>query len=260
MKKAISFAIAAALGVGIIAGSASVSLADSTYVVKKGDCLWNIAKACLGAGEKYPEIVKVNPSIKNPNRIYPGQEIIIPDGAPAPVVNETPEEVIIDDGANGPAGPLEGIAGGPANEPPLTVSNPVKTYETLDAMNEAAGTILQHPGVMGVTDEKFAVIDDGQDKIAQYTFSINGVEYVLRNCPTSNKDISGIYVDGHTAFADRDIKNGIDYITAGGKRLARWARVEGQFILSAAEDAVTEEIFEAAAEEIEMDNAIQGEN
>lgn len=256
MKKAISFAIAAALGVGIIAGSASVSMADSTYVVKKGDCLWNIAKVHLGAGEKYPEIVKANPSIKNPNKIYPGQEIIIPGGAPAPapVVNETPaelpQEVILDEGSDK----------GPANEPPLTVSNPVKTYETLDAMNEAAGTILQHPGVMGVTDEKFAVIDDGKDKIAQYTFAINGVEYVLRNCPTSNKDISGVYVDGHTAFADREIQNGIDFITAGGKRLARWARVEGQFILSAAEDAVTEEIFEAAAEDIEMVNAIQGEN
>jgi len=51
-----------------------------TYVVKKGDCLWNIAKKYLGNGARYTEIYELNKDkIKNPNLIYPGQELILPD-------------------------------------------------------------------------------------------------------------------------------------------------------------------------------------
>ena len=42
------------------------------YTVKKGDCLWNIAKRELGDGTKYKEIARKN-GISDPNRIYPGQ-------------------------------------------------------------------------------------------------------------------------------------------------------------------------------------------
>lgn len=45
-----------------------------TYTVKKGDCLWNIAKKFLGNGAKYMTIFNLNKGIlKNPNLIYPGQ-------------------------------------------------------------------------------------------------------------------------------------------------------------------------------------------
>ena len=44
----------------------------ATYTVKKGDCLWNIAKKQLGDGTKYKEIAQKN-GISDPNRIYPGQ-------------------------------------------------------------------------------------------------------------------------------------------------------------------------------------------
>ena len=43
-----------------------------TYTVKKGDCLWNIAKKQMGDGTKYKEIAQKN-GISDPNRIYPGQ-------------------------------------------------------------------------------------------------------------------------------------------------------------------------------------------
>ena len=43
-----------------------------TYTVKKGDCLWNIAKRELGDGTKYKEIARKN-GINDPSRIYPGQ-------------------------------------------------------------------------------------------------------------------------------------------------------------------------------------------
>ena len=44
----------------------------TTYTVKKGDTLWNIAKKILGQGIKYKEIAAKN-NISNPNKIYPGQ-------------------------------------------------------------------------------------------------------------------------------------------------------------------------------------------
>lgn len=51
----------------------------STYTVKRGDCLWNIAKAHLGSGSRYTEIANLNKDIiKNPNLIYPGQVLKLP--------------------------------------------------------------------------------------------------------------------------------------------------------------------------------------
>lgn len=50
------------------------------YIVKKGDTLWAIAKKYYGNGNKYPKIFKANTDkIKNPNLIYPGQKLVIPD-------------------------------------------------------------------------------------------------------------------------------------------------------------------------------------
>ena len=51
----------------------------TTYTVKSGDCLWNIAKKYLGDGSRYTEIYNLNKDkIKNPNLIYPGQVLTLP--------------------------------------------------------------------------------------------------------------------------------------------------------------------------------------
>lgn len=52
---------------------------QSTYTVKSGDCLWNIAKKYLGDGSRYTEIYNLNKDkIKNPNLIYAGQILTLP--------------------------------------------------------------------------------------------------------------------------------------------------------------------------------------
>ena len=52
----------------------------SKYTVKKGDCLWNIAKKFYGKGAKYTVIYNANKKVigGNPNLIYPGQVLTIP--------------------------------------------------------------------------------------------------------------------------------------------------------------------------------------
>ena len=56
-----------------------------TYTVKKGDCLWSIARKFYGNGSLYTRLAAANPSIKNTNLIYPGQVLTIPavDNLPA---------------------------------------------------------------------------------------------------------------------------------------------------------------------------------
>lgn len=78
------------LAAGNIAGIASVEdsigvpagEADSVfYTVKKGDNLWKIAEAHYGKGKggKYTAIFEANkPLLKDPDKIYPGQNLRIP--------------------------------------------------------------------------------------------------------------------------------------------------------------------------------------
>lgn len=49
------------------------------YTVKKGDSLSKIAKALMGDMNKWPKIFEANKEvIKNPDLIYPGQQLRIP--------------------------------------------------------------------------------------------------------------------------------------------------------------------------------------
>ena len=55
------------------------TVTPETYTVKKGDCLFNIAKKYLGDSSKWREIYNLNKDkIKNANLIYPGQVLRMP--------------------------------------------------------------------------------------------------------------------------------------------------------------------------------------
>ena len=47
----------------------------AVYTVRKGDTLWGIAKRY---GVSLTALIAVNPQIKNPNLIYPGDRVRIP--------------------------------------------------------------------------------------------------------------------------------------------------------------------------------------
>lgn len=76
------------LAIGNVAGVASVDdrmeVVEAApeavfYTVKGGDSLGKIAKEHLGAAGRYPEIFEANkPLLQDPNLIYPGQVLRIP--------------------------------------------------------------------------------------------------------------------------------------------------------------------------------------
>lgn len=51
-----------------------------TYTVQSGDTLWKIAERMYGNGSKYMRIFEANTDLlEHPDRIFPGQELVIPE-------------------------------------------------------------------------------------------------------------------------------------------------------------------------------------
>ncbi|MDD1795555.1 LysM peptidoglycan-binding domain-containing protein [Enterovibrio sp. ZSDZ42] len=72
-KKLITFCIAGLLSATAMAASIEVAKdAPSSYTVRKGDTLWDIAGIYLSNPWQWPKLWKQNPDIENPHLIYPG--------------------------------------------------------------------------------------------------------------------------------------------------------------------------------------------
>jgi nucleoid-associated protein YgaU len=56
----------------------TVPATNAQYVVKPGQSLWSIAVDRLGSGERYREILNLNPQLRNPGQLLPGQQLILP--------------------------------------------------------------------------------------------------------------------------------------------------------------------------------------
>ncbi|MDR1075189.1 MAG: LysM peptidoglycan-binding domain-containing protein [Xanthomonadaceae bacterium] len=84
--------VAAAL-LTVAAFATAVDLAGGhpdTYVVRKGDTLWDIAGRFLQKPWLWPEIWQANPQIANPHLIYPGDVLSLAYLNRAPAVTSTP--------------------------------------------------------------------------------------------------------------------------------------------------------------------------
>ena len=68
----------------------SVPTGSRPYTIKAGDSLWAIAERELGAGYRYPEIMKLN-NLTEKTVIVPGQVIYLPGGEEQPPAQEETE-------------------------------------------------------------------------------------------------------------------------------------------------------------------------
>lgn len=71
--------------------SANAPQTGQTYTVQKGDTLWAIAKRFYGNGSQANcnKIANANSSISNPDLIYPGDVLIIPDASTSNTIKTT---------------------------------------------------------------------------------------------------------------------------------------------------------------------------
>jgi hypothetical protein len=110
------------------------------YVVKKGDTLWDIAKRFLKDPWLWPQVWQINPGIRNPHLIYPGDVIVLHFEKGKPYLT------------------LEGVGGiRPPKQIKTVKLKPQIRYQTLDKAIEtiprsAIGPFLFRPRV--VTEEE----------------------------------------------------------------------------------------------------------
>lgn len=71
---------------GLTSAAAAQSSCSTTYTIQRGDYLTKIARTC---GVSYSDLLKANPSITNPSRVFPGQVINIPTSG-IPVIGNKP--------------------------------------------------------------------------------------------------------------------------------------------------------------------------
>jgi LysM repeat protein len=135
--------------------------APDSYVVKRGDTLWGIAKVFLRDPWYWPEIWQVNPQIQNPHLIYPGDtlHLVYIDGQPRITVQRSSLE-----------------RGGEARVEPRVRSQPL----------EAAVTTIPYE-VVAAFMSKPSVLSSEQ---------IKGAPYVL-----SSRDYHVVISDGDTVYA-----------------------------------------------------------
>jgi hypothetical protein len=97
-------AVSAAMLLTLASYVAAVELRDDhpdTYVVQKGDTLWDIAARFLNEPWLWPEIWQANPQVENPHLIYPGDVLSLAYlGGRATLIKVSPTARRLDDPIN----------------------------------------------------------------------------------------------------------------------------------------------------------------
>ena len=161
----------------IFAG-ATITVPDNgvrTHVVARGDTLSAIAR---GAGLSVTEVIKANPQIRNPDRIYPGDRIALP--APGPEMVNAPRAPA----AIARVAPVEAtsLTGGTLRLSETDVLNIKKTLQT--EWVQSAGTAQAH----GIIDTVLNRVASGRwgDTVADVVNARNQFSDI--NGPVSRRD------------------------------------------------------------------------
>lgn len=129
--------------------------------------------------------------------------------------------------------------------------NPMVEFNSLEEINKKVNVNLVRPAAMGVSDEVFNVINN---EIADYKFKIAGRDYSFRAAhKDDDEDISGIYIDGKTAFEGNEADYSI--VSGEGYYVGRFFVDDVQYVLSVADDGTVSDVdFDSIC--LEMRNLI----
>lgn len=119
---------------------------------------------------------------------------------------------------------------------------------TIEELNEKTHGKFIKPGVAGISQERYVIMEYDDGLVGQYSFMVNSDEYILRfSDVVLDSDISDIEINNKPAF-DKNKEN----VRATGTRyrLARWFNVDGQYVLIGP-ITVDAETFENIVEEIQ---------
>ncbi len=137
----------------------------SEYVIKQGDTLWDISNALFRDPFLWPFIWKANPSIDNPDLIYPGNKLAIPSLEPIERAMEAPKEELVEKQA--PEQKPEEVAKAPEPKRETIASAAVKKPKPVqpapaaeEAPAEGSRLILPEEQPLPIVD-KYAMLSAG---------------------------------------------------------------------------------------------------
>ncbi|MEW6441473.1 MAG: LysM domain-containing protein [bacterium] len=119
-----------------------LTAASSYYIVREGDCLWNISGRLYHDPTLWPYLWKGNSYITNPNLIFPGDPLYLrPSGQ-----GDAPEPAGVALASEGPVAPTEEQVGGPAAASVLHVNRMMTDVALLASDGLAtAGAVIAGP-------------------------------------------------------------------------------------------------------------------
>jgi hypothetical protein len=197
--------------------------APKSYIVKKGDTLWDISGVFLNQPWLWPKLWRLNPEINNPHLIYPGDELrLVFDAQGQPMLVKGKPEL-----KWSPKIRKHLKDQNPVTTLPLHVIAPFIRYDSVKTLAELEGL----PHVIG-SDEGYksnidglkvyinsdlvvgqsygiyhkgtAIIDPNSNETLGYNIRLVGTGKALQSGDMSKKQPSTIYIDG----AKREIRSG----------------------------------------------------
>jgi len=197
--------------------------APKSYIVKKGDTLWDISGIFLNQPWLWPKLWRLNPEINNPHLIYPGDELRLEfDAQGQPMLVKGKPELKwspkvrkqLKDQKPISTLPLHAIA-------PYIRYDSVKSLAELEGLPYIIGSDKGYKSSMdgfkvyinsdlivgqsyGIYQKGDAIVDPETDEILGYNIRLVGTGKALQSGEMSNKQPSTIYVDS----AKREIRSG----------------------------------------------------
>ncbi|MFV0518934.1 MAG: LysM peptidoglycan-binding domain-containing protein [Lachnospirales bacterium] len=156
MKKLITLTLALSLA------TASTVLADTTYVVEKNDTLWKIANSY---NTTYQQLAKYN-KIENPDLIYVGDEILIPEKQTKPI--EVPDVEVPETEVPVVEVPETEV---PETEVPVVTLPIVLPSEEVEVVSVTANTTVENDGLY-VNSYTYLLSEDYTSELSKDSFKI----------------------------------------------------------------------------------------